>query len=86
MEAMSTGLPVIAVRSGGPDEFVTEKVGRLVPPDDPEALRRAMSDFVDDYTGWRDAEPEIRAYVDSAFSEEAIGARLIETYNAVMQQ
>jgi glycosyltransferase involved in cell wall biosynthesis len=86
VEAMSTGLPVIAVRSGGPEEFVTEKVGRLVPPDDAGSLQRAMADVVGDYARWRDAAPEIRSYVVSAFGEAAVGSRLIETYNAVMQQ
>ncbi len=33
IEAMATGLPVIATRSGGPDHIVTEENGLLIDPE-----------------------------------------------------
>lgn len=42
IEAMACGLPVIATRSGGADEIVTDDVGRLVPCDDQRALASAL--------------------------------------------
>lgn len=38
VEAMACGRPVVATRSGGPEEIVTPEVGVLVPRDDPQAL------------------------------------------------
>jgi glycosyltransferase involved in cell wall biosynthesis len=44
VQAMATGLPVVATRSGGPEEIVQDGVtGRLVPTGDPEALAGAIA-------------------------------------------
>ena len=42
MEAMASGLPVVCTRVAGLGELVDDEVGWCVPPDDPEALRRAL--------------------------------------------
>lgn len=42
IEAMACGLPVIATPCGGPEEFVNEKNGLLVPVGDVEALAKAI--------------------------------------------
>lgn len=86
VEAMSTGLPVIVTKCGGPEEFVTADVGRLVPLQDPTALQSAMSEVVANYGRWQGAAPAIRAYAEANFSERMVGSRLIETYNSVIQQ
>lgn len=46
LEAMSTGLPVVATRVGGIPEVVVDNVtGILIPPSDPEALATAMARY-----------------------------------------
>ena len=42
IEALSMGLPVITARSGGPEDFVDDTNGLLVPADDVAALADAM--------------------------------------------
>jgi glycosyltransferase involved in cell wall biosynthesis len=46
IEAMSTGLPVIASRSGGPDNIVTSEIGILVEPGNVKELSEAMNDIL----------------------------------------
>ncbi|MCP4372382.1 MAG: glycosyltransferase family 4 protein [Deltaproteobacteria bacterium] len=42
LEAMACGVPVVATNVGGLPDFVNEKVGTLVPIDDPESLAAAI--------------------------------------------
>lgn len=69
LEAMATGLPVIATRVGGNPELVQEGVtGRLVPPADPEALAQALLLYVRD-AGRRHAHGRAaREVIDRQFS------------------
>jgi teichuronic acid biosynthesis glycosyltransferase TuaC len=46
VEALATGTPVVATRSGGPEEIVSPEVGVLVSPDDPAALAEALADVL----------------------------------------
>jgi glycosyltransferase involved in cell wall biosynthesis len=86
LEAMATGLPVIITRCGGPEEFVTDDVGRLVDLGDRTQLQQAMAEMIDGYDNWLDAAPDIRAYVESLYGERTVGAKIVEVYNSVIQQ
>jgi sugar transferase (PEP-CTERM/EpsH1 system associated) len=49
LEAMATGIPVIATRVGGNAELVREgQTGTLIPPDDPVALATAIEKYLTD--------------------------------------
>ena len=49
VEAMATGLPIVATASEGALEIIEDGVsGKLVPVDDPESLAKAISDLLDD--------------------------------------
>jgi glycosyltransferase involved in cell wall biosynthesis len=47
VEAMATGLPLVATRSGGPEDIVTPNTGILVPTDNLEALAAAVKTLRD---------------------------------------
>ena len=46
VEAMACGVPVVATRSGGPEEILAGEAGVLVPPDDPTAIADALDRVV----------------------------------------
>jgi len=45
LEAMATGLPVIATNVGGTSEVMNEAYGKLVPPNSPNSLSEAILEF-----------------------------------------
>lgn len=82
VEAMATGLPVVATTCGGPEDFVTPEVGRLAPPDDPAALARnmrALYDTVDTY-----APSTIRAQIVRRFGRDAFVRRTQTIYDCAL--
>lgn len=49
LEGMSFGLPALASRAGGARDVITDgETGVLLPPDDPDAVARALARFADD--------------------------------------
>ena len=48
LEAMASGLPVVATRVGGVPELVTAETGLLVPPQDHKALATALLQLLED--------------------------------------
>ena len=73
-EAMACGRPVVATRSGGPEDFVTEHSGILLPPKDIDALAKALKRMVAEYDHFDPAA--VREDCVSRFSEEVYVARL----------
>ncbi|HUF76254.1 MAG TPA: glycosyltransferase [Longimicrobiales bacterium] len=70
VEALACGTPVVATRSGGPEDIVRDDVGILVPPDDPRALADAIVTVLRDF---RRFPPEgLRDYALSRFSWDVI--------------
>lgn len=77
-EALSTGLPVIASRSGGPGSIVDRSNGYLVPPEDPEALKKAMADMIMKHRGFDNGL--IRKKAVEEYSMKAVASRYIELF------
>lgn len=73
LEAMASGLPVIATRVGGSPELVVEgRSGELVPVSDAEAMARALVGYATSPERARAAGREGRAEVEQRFSMEAM--------------
>lgn len=78
VEAMLAGLPVIATRCGGPEDFVNETNGILVPIGDCEALSKAMNSIVSGEH--RFDSQSIAAFADANFSPKSIAKKITKAY------
>ena len=76
IEALASGLPVVATRCGGPEEIVTPECGLLAPPEDPAALAAAMRELAQR----RFERSAIRRYFESNYAASAVVPRLEALY------
>lgn len=78
LEALATGTPVVATRCGGPEEILDERVGRLVPVEDPVALAEALGEVMARPAAY---PPEVlRTYCIKRWGREATVERLRSVY------
>jgi len=85
LEAMATGLPVVATRIGGNPELVEEGVtGILVPVGMHRALATALRTYVDDIALARRHGANARQRVGERFSIDAMVAGYLAVYDAVL--
>ena len=70
LEALAMSVPVIASRTGGLAQTVTEEVGLLVPPEDVAALAAAIRIAYEDQTRLRRWREKCRPRVVERFSRE----------------
>lgn len=83
VEAMSHGKPVVASRLGGIVDAVEDgSTGLLVPPEDSEALARALLGLLGDLAQARRLGERGRERARRLFSWESIAARHLELYGA----
>ncbi len=82
IEALSAGRPVIAIRGSGPDDFVDDRNGVLVEPDDAAALSSAMETMRREAAKYDAAT--IRAGCVSRFGSASVAAQLIDVYRGVL--
>ena len=79
IEALACGTPVVATEAGGLVDFVNEKVGYLVPMEDPGELGAAIWDSLAfDFKG--NHGPDIARYARERFSWDACLDRLQEVF------
>lgn len=77
-EAIAHGLPVVATKCGGPEEFVTPGIGILVERQNEEDLARGMSFMIEHF---RTFDPMmLRRHAKERFGEERVGRLLFDFY------
>lgn len=83
IEALSCGRPVIATRSGGPEMFVNDTNGILVPIDDGDALSNAMQYMRENFTSYN--SEQIRVDTVRQFSKDVLVKNLESIYRDVLK-
>ncbi|HWL10172.1 MAG TPA: glycosyltransferase [Planctomicrobium sp.] len=87
LEAMAVGLPIVTTRVGGNPEIVVEgETGKLVPPEDPQALALAMIDMLDERPLWPVIGDAARARVVTNFNARVMVRRYEELYQSCIKQ
>jgi len=82
VESLACGTPVVATRCGGPEDIVTDAVGRLVDPDDPEALADGIASVLERRASFEPAA--LREYALTRFGVDAVTSRLQDVYAQVL--
>jgi glycosyltransferase involved in cell wall biosynthesis len=81
-EALATGKPVVGTRCGGPEDFVTDALGRLVPIRDVPSLARALREVAAALATF--APSRLRSVVEERFSLDAVGERYDAVYRRLV--
>ena len=82
IEALASGVPVIATKCGGPEVFVHEENGCMIPVDDLDELVSAMKYMYKSSIAF-DRE-KISAEIKLKFSPECVSKKLLEVYKDVI--
>lgn len=84
LEAMASGLPVVATHVGGNPELVEDgKTGKLAPPGDAAALAQGMLEYAQDSSRLQAHGRAAREVIDARFSMAAMVAGYLGVYDAV---
>ncbi len=83
IEAMAAGLPVIATACGGPEDFVNDKNGILIPPNNVDELKGALLQMYNTYDTYNGAE--ISEECIRKFSPHSIATQLTDIYEDLLK-
>lgn len=85
LEAMASGLPVVATHVGGNPELVAhDRTGKLVPAGDSAALTQALLGYVQDSRQLKAHGQAARSIIEARFSMEAMMANYLSVYDQVL--
>ncbi|SFM84993.1 glycosyltransferase [Thermodesulforhabdus norvegica] len=80
--AMAVGLPVVGTNIGGtPEVIIPGETGMLVPPDDPEAMARAIVELVESDSNRLSMGKKARERARSLYSMDTYAAKVMEIYD-----
>jgi glycosyltransferase involved in cell wall biosynthesis len=81
-ESLMCGRPVLSTRCGGPEEFITAEVGRLIGAGSVDALVKGLDWMLDHYT---DFDPQaLHDYAKARFAPEVVAVQILQVYRGVL--
>jgi glycosyltransferase involved in cell wall biosynthesis len=82
VEALASGVPVVATECGGPEDIVVDGVGRMVRPGDPDALAEAIVGVLGNRAAY---DPQrLRSYALEKFAWERVAERIVALYREAL--
>jgi glycosyltransferase involved in cell wall biosynthesis/GT2 family glycosyltransferase len=81
-ESLMCGRPVLSTRCGGPEEFVTPKVGRLIEAGSVDALVEGLEWMLDHFSEF---DPEaLHRYAAERFAPDVVAAQILDVYRGII--
>lgn len=86
LEAMASGLPCISTEVGSGTSWVVQDgvTGRVVPPQDPAALAKALRELIDEPEKRRAMGQAGRQRVETEFTQELMTQRVMKVYESLV--
>lgn len=84
IEAMATGLPVLATKCAGSSDLINKKVGYIIEAGSAHALTQGIEKMMAEYQNF--SSTEIRKYVVESFGEKIIVKKLTYLYQSAIQK
>lgn len=82
-EALASGVPVLATRCGGPEDFVSDEVGLLVSPGSEETLYKGLNKMLDHLDHF--LPDRLSRYANERFHSNHVGAQLHTLYQQTLR-
>lgn len=82
-ESLMCGRPVLSTRCGGPEEFITSDVGRLIENGDTAAMVEGLDWMLDHFAEFD--RQSLHAYAKGRFSPEVVAAQIVDVYREVLR-
>jgi glycosyltransferase involved in cell wall biosynthesis len=85
LEAMAAGLPCIAARIGGNTDLIEDSInGLLVPPEDPEALARAIVSLLDSQSLREELAHAAQSLICQRYTIDSVADRYVNLYTNLL--
>jgi len=85
LEALASGTPCVATNVGGIPDIITEEVGILIPPHDPQAIQTAIFKIIQDEALWKEFSNNARRRAETIYDWDKVADRIIELYAEIIR-